>query len=93
MKQKILEAIFAVWRESESYPKEYPEVQQAMDSISDHFHAAWKDKLFVETEIMTVACAAERAAFWNGLILGIKLASGRLFDGEEPERTEMPLWR
>ena len=91
MKQKILEAIFTVWRESESYPRECPEVQQVMDSIRDHFNATWKDELFVETQVMVAVCVSERAAFWNGLILGINLASGRLFDNNILEHTETPL--
>lgn len=85
MKEIIYEAIFNIWCDSGDKPGERTEISCAIEAISNLFKAGWKEKLFIETEVMKAVCASEKVAFIDGVRMGAGFASGRLFYEDLPE--------
>lgn len=83
MREYIIEAIFERWSDGDFRPKDKAEIDDCIKSISNKFQVTKrKDKLFIETKVMSAICACEKTAFMEGFALCLDLFNGTLLQRE-----------
>lgn len=78
MREKILNAIFGEWCEGDFNKKSKRKIDTVLQEVSTKLHLSDIDKLYVEENIMQVACTCEEVGFKNGFLMCVDLFTGNL---------------